>query len=113
MNDITTTNNTTTTATSPKLSWRTLPAAAKAGMISVALGFMIRFRTVTVQNGDCSESEPTAVVFGAIAAVAGLVTIGHGVRRRSTATIAIGLVTVLAGVFLVLRGVGTIATACR
>jgi hypothetical protein len=106
MNDIITT-------TSPKLNWRTLPAAAKTALISVALGFLIRFRTVTVQNGDCSESEPTAVVFGGIAVVAGLVTIGEGVRRRSTATIGIGLVTVLAGVFLVLRGVGTIATACR
>ena len=111
MNDIT--NTPSAASVAPKLTWRTLPASAKAGLISTVLGFLIRFRSVTVRNGECSESEPTAVVFGAVAVIAGLVAVGQGVKLRSTGTIAIGLLSVLAGVFLVLRGVGTIATACR
>ena len=112
MTDSMNTNTPDTTTTSQGLSWRTFPTSAKVALISVALGFVIRFRTVTVHNGDCSSSEPTAVIFGAAAIVAGLVALGQGVRRRSLPLIAIALASVAAGVLLVLRGVGTLSSAC-
>jgi hypothetical protein len=111
MNDTTPTPPTSTGSTG-SFSLRRLPTAAKVGLVCLALGFVIRVRSVTVTNGDCSESEPTAVIFGGAAVVAGLIALAQGVRTRDRGTIVVGAVTVAVGIYLVLKGVGTISTAC-
>jgi hypothetical protein len=101
------------------MNWRQLSGAAKAALVFAVLGFLLGFTTTntTSINGvtTCSYMDYGALVFGALAMLAGsagLMNLRSIAAEARNFNIAVLLGADLVGVLHVLRGIGMVGGPC-
>lgn len=101
-------------------SWRKTPASIRTAMVAAVLGFVVSCSSTTTssRNGrltECSYVDGGALILGALAVITGLVGVAASWRRTDDKVLMLVLsgVSIVAGVFHVLRGVGAVGGPCN
>ena len=93
--------------------WSSLPSAAKAGIIAVIVGFLLRISTTTVSGGECSYFDLGALLGGLAGVGLGIAAL-VGARKSDVrgAAAVVGALVLVLSVVNVLRGIGVIGGPC-
>ena len=101
-----------TSSTDVRALWGDLPTAGKVVLVSIVLGFVIRIssESSSTVNGvaECNYSDMGALGFGALAIVAGLLTLlAARTHPRRLLLVVVGLLGLAFGALHIARGTGS------